>query len=214
MWRLKVISWAKTSLYCDHKVKCDGQTHAPTHWRTTAFLHVFPLQRCCEVILNGLMWQWCQYKWDIYEFIKYVMPMSWLLSSSMAVDQIEHVTFVYTYHEAKLYLSFEIISYFSRIQVQHRSSHLFPIWTHFFCNHWMDIKEIWHKLRKNWKSSLYFSCWSVDKYGHSFLWLTLSLFTALQLLHYFWRNFTKTPGLWHRSRLWKYPIRIRIDRGI
>ena len=33
----------------------------------------------------------------------------------MATDQIEHVTFVYTY-EAKLYSSFEIISYFQEFK--------------------------------------------------------------------------------------------------
>ena len=41
--------------------------------------------------------------------------MSWLLSSSMATDHIEHVTFVHTY-VAKLYSSFEIISYFQEFK--------------------------------------------------------------------------------------------------
>ena len=43
--------------------------------------------------------------------------MSWLLSSSMATDQIEHVTFVYTgTYVANLYSSFEIISYFQQFK--------------------------------------------------------------------------------------------------
>ena len=138
-----------------------------THRRTTAFLHAFPLQRCCEGILNGLVWQWCHYKWNIYEFIKIVCP-NVLINVFFNGHSRNWACNCVTTYVAKLNSSFEIISNFQELKSNIDCHTCFQFGHNFyFCatTEWIS-KKLGINWECTWSPNLYFSCWSVDKDGH------------------------------------------------